>query len=106
MKVCNRYSHISSSPKRYTAYEVGCPICNVPGFLNQPSYATQTTHKEANSTLNCCANDCRSAYPACKSFVFHPVYTACYFLDDVVQNTQLLEDNTSLFEHYDLECFF
>ncbi|KAH8600014.1 hypothetical protein B0O99DRAFT_478947, partial [Bisporella sp. PMI_857] len=84
--------------------EVGCLLCAIPGFDNTPSRTNQTTHLQSGATLQCCMDDCRAAYPACKSIIFHARYTACYFLDDVAQNSQLVRDEESEFLHWDLDC--
>jgi len=85
-------------------YTTGYPLCAVPGYTVVQGLYNETIHQQSNATLLCCVQDCRSAYPACKSVAFHARYMECLFFDQVVENTQLTRDNTSEFVHYDLDC--
>jgi hypothetical protein len=98
------HSAPDSSTDKRTAYEVGYPLCGIPGFTVVPGLYNETVEQESGSTLKCCHDECRKAYPACKSFAYHARYTECLFFDDVVENTQLTKDDTSEFVHYDLKC--
>jgi hypothetical protein len=40
----------------------------------------------------------------CGSIAFHAGFTLCLWFDKVVQDTQLTDDPTSEFLHWDLKC--
>ncbi|CCD33582.1 hypothetical protein BofuT4_P072610.1 [Botrytis cinerea T4] len=95
---------LSAPPPPGETYVVGFPICAIPGFTEIPGNYTETIHQYPNATLASCINECRAAYPECKSIAFHARYTECLWFDERVDKTQLYEDDTSEFIHYDLIC--
>lgn len=81
----------------------------VPGFTVIPGNYTETIEAASNSTLKDCFEACKknettAAVNGCQSIAFGPKYTDCLFFDRVVQETQLVADNSSYFIHYDLGC--
>ncbi|TVY83152.1 hypothetical protein LSUE1_G002586 [Lachnellula suecica] len=91
-------------PPPVQTYETGFPLCAIPGFTEVPGNYTEIVEQDGNSTLKCCRDQCRAAYPACKSIAFHKRYAECLFFNQVVERTQLERDNSSEFVHYDLKC--
>ncbi|KAJ8069528.1 hypothetical protein OCU04_003178 [Sclerotinia nivalis] len=95
---------LSTPPPPGETYVVGYPICATPGYTEVPGNYNETIHQSSGATLAGCINECRAAYPACKSIAFHARYTECLWFDRKVDKTQLYEDDTSEFVHYDLIC--
>ncbi|ESZ94887.1 hypothetical protein SBOR_4763 [Sclerotinia borealis F-4128] len=85
---------LSTPPPPGETYVVGYPICATPGFTEVPGDYTETTHQYPGATLTSCINECRAAYPACKSIAFHARYTECLWFDKKVDKTQLYKDDT------------
>ncbi|TVY51380.1 hypothetical protein LCER1_G008302, partial [Lachnellula cervina] len=85
-------------------YTTGFPLCGIPGYTEVPGNYTETVDQISNSTPKCCRDQCRAVYPACQSIAFHKRYILCLFFDRVVEDTQLIRDNSSEFVHYDLGC--
>ncbi|KAG4029227.1 hypothetical protein MFRU_017g01630 [Monilinia fructicola] len=95
---------LTTPPPPGETYVVSYPICAVPGFTEVPGNYTETTHQYPGATLANCINECRDAYPSCKSIAFHARYEECLWFDQKVDRTQLYEDDSSEFVHYDLIC--
>lgn len=116
-----RYSHSCSSliraPKASASYPPhvkannppaflkGNPLCAVGGYTQVPGPYQQTTHQQSGASLRSCFNECKGAFPKCKSISFHARYTLCLWYDQIVEKTQLVPDKDSEFLHWDLECY-
>jgi hypothetical protein len=69
-----------------------------------PGNYTETTHQQTGASLKSCYDDCRKERGMCGSIAFHAGFTLCLWFDKVVQDTQLTDDPTSEFLHWDLKC--
>ncbi|APA11407.1 predicted protein [Sclerotinia sclerotiorum 1980 UF-70] len=95
---------LSTPPPPGETYLTNYPICATPGYTVVPGSYNESIHQASGSTLGRCINECRAAYPACKSIAFHAEYTECLWYDRRVGRTQLYVDEGSEFVHYDLIC--
>ncbi|KAF2397613.1 hypothetical protein EJ06DRAFT_559157 [Trichodelitschia bisporula] len=93
----------AQSPEPSQVYVTGFPICNVSGFTEVPGRYIETIFKDGGMTLPDCADACRTN-DTCMSIAFAQLYGECLFFDHSTEDVQLLEDDTSIFAHYDNEC--
>ncbi|CAD6443735.1 1ff85c03-9f3f-41f5-800e-cbb45d14ece3 [Sclerotinia trifoliorum] len=95
---------LSTPPPPGETYLTNYPICATPGYTVVPGSYNESIHQSSGATLGGCINECRTAYPGCKSIAFNAEYTECLWYDRRVGGTQLYEDGGSGFVHYDLIC--
>ncbi|KAF2099776.1 hypothetical protein NA57DRAFT_75281 [Rhizodiscina lignyota] len=79
------------------------PLCNRSGYTSATADYIETVYQASGSSVSACYDACLHN-SACKSFAYDAGYTECIFYNVIVEDTQLDEDSSSSFEHYDLCC--